>query len=144
LSHGNPVKGGSWTHFADTRRAYADLPQARKDEIEDLIVEHEYVTISSFCCSLILTMSSTFSLWHSRSLASPVVYQKPLPHELAAKPPAYHRLVQTAPDGRKTLYLAAHAKAILGRSFEDSQKLIQGLIAHCTKPEVSLTWLAES
>lgn len=41
LSHGNPVKGGSWTHFADTRRAYADLPQSKKDEIENLIVEHE-------------------------------------------------------------------------------------------------------
>jgi alpha-ketoglutarate-dependent taurine dioxygenase len=41
LSHGNPVKGGSWTHFADMRRAYADLPETKKKEIEDLIVEHE-------------------------------------------------------------------------------------------------------
>lgn len=41
LSHGNPVKGGSWTHFADTRRAYADLPEDKKREIEDMIVEHE-------------------------------------------------------------------------------------------------------
>lgn len=41
LSHGNPVKGGSWTHFADTRRAYADLPEMKKKELEDLIVEHE-------------------------------------------------------------------------------------------------------
>ncbi|RDW66637.1 hypothetical protein BP5796_09386 [Coleophoma crateriformis] len=74
LSHGNPSVGGSWTHFADTRRAYADLPQAKKDEIEDLIIEHD--------------------LWHSRWLASPAIYSNPLPHELAAKPPAYHRLVQ--------------------------------------------------
>ncbi|CRG89480.1 Alpha-ketoglutarate-dependent 2,4-dichlorophenoxyacetate dioxygenase [Talaromyces islandicus] len=116
LSHGNPVKGGSWTHFADMRRAYSDLPQEKKDMIEDLIVEHD--------------------LWHSRKLASPVVYGNPLPHELAAKPPAYHKLVQTAPDGRKTLYLAAHAKKILGFSFEDSQKLIWELIDHCTQPKV--------
>lgn len=41
LSHGNPVEGGSWTHFADMRTAYADLPQSKKDELEDLIIEHE-------------------------------------------------------------------------------------------------------
>lgn len=76
------------------------------------------------------------SLWHSRKLASPIVYGNPLPHELAAKPPAYHRLVQTAPDGRQTLYLAAHAKLILGWSFEESQKLIWELIDHCTQPKV--------
>lgn len=33
LSHGNPVQGGSWTHFADTRSAYAALPQSKKDEL---------------------------------------------------------------------------------------------------------------
>jgi alpha-ketoglutarate-dependent 2,4-dichlorophenoxyacetate dioxygenase len=117
LSHGNPVRGGSWTHFADTRRAYADLPQSKKDELEDLVVEHD--------------------LWHSRWLASPEAFQEPLPHEKAFKPPAYHRLVQSAPDGRKTLYLAAHAKTILGKSQEESQKLIWDLINHCTQPQVS-------
>ncbi|EED24625.1 alpha-ketoglutarate-dependent 2,4-dichlorophenoxyacetate dioxygenase, putative [Talaromyces stipitatus ATCC 10500] len=124
LSHGNPVKGGSWTHFADTRRAYADLPDTKKKEIEDLVVEHD--------------------LWHSRKLASPIVYGNPLPHELAAKPPAYHRLVQKAPDGRQTLYLAAHAKLILGWSFEESQKLIWELIDHCTQSEYvfSMEWLS--
>ncbi|KZF19675.1 putative alpha-ketoglutarate-dependent 2,4-dichlorophenoxyacetate dioxygenase [Xylona heveae TC161] len=124
LSHGNPSKGGSWTHFADTRRAYADLPQEKKDELENLIVEHD--------------------LWHSRKLASPQVYGNPLPHELAAKPPAHHRLVQVAPDGRKTLYLAAHAKLILGRSLEDSQKLLWELIEHCTQPKYvfSMEWLS--
>jgi alpha-ketoglutarate-dependent 2,4-dichlorophenoxyacetate dioxygenase len=30
-----------WTHFADTRSAYADLSDAEKAELEDLIVEHE-------------------------------------------------------------------------------------------------------
>jgi alpha-ketoglutarate-dependent 2,4-dichlorophenoxyacetate dioxygenase len=116
LSHGTPVRGGSWTHFADTRRAYADLPQSKKDELEDLVIEHD--------------------LWHSRKLASPETYSTPLPKELALKPPAYHRLVQTAPDGRKTLYLAAHAKTVLGRSFEESQRLIWELIEHCTQPKV--------
>ncbi|KAH8678632.1 putative alpha-ketoglutarate-dependent 2,4-dichlorophenoxyacetate dioxygenase [Tricladium varicosporioides] len=124
LSHGNPSEGGSWTHFADTRRAYHDLPQAKKDEIEGLIVEHD--------------------LWHSRKLASPIVYGKPTPAELAAKPPAYHHLVQVAPDGRKTLYLAAHAKTILGMSLKESQKLIWELIEWCTQPKYvfSMEWLS--
>ncbi|KAJ5150910.1 alpha-ketoglutarate-dependent 2-4-dichlorophenoxyacetate dioxygenase [Penicillium canariense] len=124
LSHGNPVQGGSWTHFADMRRAYGDLPQMKKDEIENLVIEHD--------------------LWHSRKLASPAVFGNPLPHELAAKPPAYHRLVQIAPDGRKTMYLAAHAKRVLGKGFEESQKLIWELIDHCTQPKYvfSMEWLS--
>jgi alpha-ketoglutarate-dependent 2,4-dichlorophenoxyacetate dioxygenase len=77
------------------------------------------------------------SLWHSRKLASPIIYGQPTARELALKPPAHYKLVQVAPDGRKTLFLAAHAKTIVGRSFEDSQKLIWKLIDHCTQPKVS-------
>jgi alpha-ketoglutarate-dependent 2,4-dichlorophenoxyacetate dioxygenase len=77
------------------------------------------------------------SLWHSRKLASPIIYGQPTARELALKPPAHYKLVQVAPDGRKTLFLAAHAKRIVGRSFEDSQKLIWKLIDHCTQPKVS-------
>ena len=76
------------------------------------------------------------SLWHSRKLASPIIYSNPTEREKALKPPAYHRLVQIAPDGRKTLFLAAHAKGIIGRSFEDSQELIWRLIDHCTQVKV--------
>jgi hypothetical protein len=95
--------------------------------------------LSSQCWFLIMCLKLiNCSLWHSRKLASPLIYGSPLPHELALKPPAYHRLVQTAPDGRKTLYLAAHAKIILGRSLEDSQKLIWELIGHCTQPKVNI------
>ncbi|KAG9579024.1 putative alpha-ketoglutarate-dependent 2,4-dichlorophenoxyacetate dioxygenase, partial [Aureobasidium melanogenum] len=125
LSHGNPVSGGSYTHFADTRQAYSDLPQHMKAELEDLIVEHD--------------------LWHSRKLASPIIYGNPTEREKALKPPAYHRLVQIAPDGRKTLFLAAHARRIVGRSFEDSQKLIWHLIDHCTQQKYvfSMEWLSK-
>jgi alpha-ketoglutarate-dependent 2,4-dichlorophenoxyacetate dioxygenase len=117
LSHGSPVKGGSWTHFADTRSAYAALPQSKRDELEDLVVEHD--------------------LWHSRKLAAPKAFQEPLPHERELVPAVCQKLVQTAPNGEKTLYLAAHAKMIIGMSFEDSQKLIWELIDHCTQPRVS-------
>lgn len=86
--------------------------------------------------SVVIADDIPSSLWHSRKLASPEVFGNPLPHELKSKPPAFHRLVQVAPDGRKTLYLAAHAKVVLGRSFEESQKLIWELIDHCTQPKV--------
>ena len=46
LSHGDPVPGGSWTHFADTRRAYADLDEKTKEQIEDLVVVHESVSFA--------------------------------------------------------------------------------------------------
>ncbi|ODN92755.1 hypothetical protein L198_05549 [Cryptococcus wingfieldii CBS 7118] len=90
LSHGNPVQGGSWTHFADTRQAYADLPEEKKAMLEDLIIEHE----------------------------------------------------QTGPDGRKVLYLAAHAKQVVGWDLEKSQKLIWELIDWCTQPKYvfSMEW----
>ncbi|ORY56908.1 uncharacterized protein BCR38DRAFT_478547 [Pseudomassariella vexata] len=112
----------TYTHFSDTRHAYSSLPLSTKLLLEPLIVEHD--------------------LWHSRRLASPVTYSVPLPHELAAKPPAYHRLVQTAPDGRKTLYLAAHAKRIVGWGMKESQKLIWELIEWCAREEFvfSLEW----
>ncbi|EKV17334.1 Alpha-ketoglutarate-dependent 2,4-dichlorophenoxyacetate dioxygenase, putative [Penicillium digitatum PHI26] len=38
------------------------------------------------------------SLWHSRKLISLAMFGPLLPPETAAKPPAYHCLVQTAPD----------------------------------------------
>ncbi|KAK1675860.1 putative alpha-ketoglutarate-dependent 2,4-dichlorophenoxyacetate dioxygenase [Colletotrichum godetiae] len=123
LSHGSPARGGSWTHFADTARAYADLPQSKKDELEDLIIEHD--------------------LWHSRRLASPQAFAQPLENERAAEKSAYHRLVQVGPDGIKTLYLAAHAKLVVGRGVEESQKLIWELINHCTQSKYvfSMEWL---
>ncbi|KAI7286613.1 putative alpha-ketoglutarate-dependent 2,4-dichlorophenoxyacetate dioxygenase [Hortaea werneckii] len=137
------TRGGVWTHFADTRRAYADLPAETKDRLNCLVVEHD--------------------LWHSRLLGSPSVYKAPTDRERALKPPAYHSLVQKAPNGQETLYLAAHAKRILGLdspmefssnanrtpqaedpgAIERSQTLIWQLIDHCTQPQYvfSLEWL---
>lgn len=89
------------------------------------------------------TPADRSSLWHSRKLASPEVYATPTATEKAKKPPAYHTLVQTAPNGEKTFYLAAHAKRILGMSLEESQELLWELIEWCTKPEYvfSMEWL---
>lgn len=66
------------------------------------------------------------------------MYANPTPEEKAAKPPSCHRLVQRGPDGRKTLYIAAHAKRVIGMSEEAGAVLIQKLLAHSTKAEYTL------
>jgi alpha-ketoglutarate-dependent 2,4-dichlorophenoxyacetate dioxygenase len=125
------ASSNSYTHFADTRRAYAELPAPRREFLEalDPIIQHD--------------------LWHSRRLASPQVFKEPLPHEKALKPGACHRLIQPCPGAenadskKKTFYLAAHAKTVLGMGYDESQKLIWELIDHCTRPEYvfSMQWL---
>lgn len=40
LAHAVPKEGGD-TDFADTRRAYNDLPDEKKRELQDLIIESE-------------------------------------------------------------------------------------------------------
>ena len=111
LSHEVPPTGGD-TEFADMRAAYAALPAATKDKIENLTVEHW--------------------LWHSRVLAG---YPQPTEAERIAKPPAHHRLVQVHPgSGRKTLYIAAHASHIVGWPMEEGRKLITDLMEFATQP----------
>jgi hypothetical protein len=56
-----------------------------------------------------------------------------------AIPPAYHTLVQTSPDGvRKTLYIASHARRILGMKERESTQLINYLLNHAQQPEYQL------
>lgn len=43
LSHRIPGPGEANTEFADTRRAWKDLPEEKKAELRDLISEHEWV-----------------------------------------------------------------------------------------------------
>ncbi|GAA6015520.1 hypothetical protein JCM10207_008622 [Rhodosporidiobolus poonsookiae] len=116
LAHQIPKEGGD-TAFFDVRRAYNNLPEAKKAELREMTAEHD--------------------LWHSRKIAAPEEFAKTTAHELAAKQPAFHKLVQTAPDGRETLFIAAHTKRIVepDMDLDKSQKLIWELIDHCTKSE---------
>lgn len=70
------------------------------------------------------------------------MYANPTPEELAAKPPSCHKLVQTDASGRKTLYIATHAKRVIGMSDEEGAALIKKLLDHATKPEytVEVEW----
>jgi len=111
-AHEVPPTGGE-TEFADMRAAFDALPQARKDEIEDLVVEH--------------------SIYRSRERMGFTGYNETTRAEL---PPVQQVLVRTHPgSGRKTLYLAAHASHVLGWPLEKGQALIDELIAHATQPQ---------
>ncbi|GJJ11829.1 hypothetical protein Clacol_006067 [Clathrus columnatus] len=117
LAHMIPAKGGD-TMYADVRTAYKDLPQSKKDELKDLVVCH--------------------NLWHSRKVAAPEEFKDATEYEMSQKPPAYHKLVQAGPDGRETLFIAAHAEYIVGKPREEGQKLIKELLEHCIQPQYTL------
>ncbi len=111
LCHEAPPEGGP-TWFADTRSAYEDLPQAMKDRVEDLVCEH--------------------SLWWSRKMAGFPFTEE----EIDAKPSARHPMVHVHQgSGRKALYVAAHARFVLGMDVEEGRALLKELIEWCTQPQ---------
>jgi alpha-ketoglutarate-dependent 2,4-dichlorophenoxyacetate dioxygenase len=111
LCHEAPPEGGQ-TWFADTRSAYEDLPQAMKDRIEGLSARH--------------------SIWWSRRAAGYPLTEE----EIDARPHAVHKLVHIHPgSGRKALYIAAHARDIVGMPQEEGRALLRELIAFATQPQ---------
>lgn len=111
LCHEAPPEGGQ-TWFADTRSAYEDLPQAMKERIEGLRARH--------------------SLWWSRSRAGYPLTEE----EIDAKPHAVHPLVHVHQgSGRKALYIAAHARDIVGMPRDEGRALLAELIAFATQPK---------
>jgi alpha-ketoglutarate-dependent 2,4-dichlorophenoxyacetate dioxygenase len=106
----NP-KGGN-TEYADMRAAYDALDADTKAEIEDLVCEH--------------------SLLHSRGLLGPLDYTE---EERAMFRPVRQRLVRTHPvTGLKSLYLSAHAGAIVGMPMAEARILLRDLTEHATQP----------
>ena len=105
-----PVGGATW--FADTRTAWDDLPQAMKDRIEGLTAEH--------------------SIWWSRKVAGYPFTEE----DVDAKPSARHPLVHVHQgSGRKALYIAAHARDIVGLPREEGRALLAELSAFATQPK---------
>ena len=107
-----PPTGGE-TEFADMRAAYDALPDALKEEIADLIVEH--------------------SIYRSRSLIGYADFTDGARDEL---PPVQQVMVRTNPvTGRKALYIASHASHVIGWPVEKGRRLIEELIDFATQPE---------
>jgi alpha-ketoglutarate-dependent 2,4-dichlorophenoxyacetate dioxygenase len=106
----NPTGGN--TEFADMRAAYDALDVETKALIEDLVCEH--------------------SLMYSRGALGMLDYSE---EERAMFRPVRQRLVRTHPvTGRKSLYLASHAGAIVGWPIPEAQLFLRDLTEHATQP----------
>ena len=104
---------GADTEFADMRAAYDALDARSKAEIEDLVCEH--------------------SLKYSREA---IGFTDLTEEEIAAFRPVRQRLVRTHPaTGRKSLFLAAHAGAILGWTIPEARMFLRDLTDHATQSQ---------
>ncbi len=107
-----PSHGGD-TELADMRAAYDALEVATKAEIEDLVCEH--------------------SLIYSRET---IGFVDLTPEEREHFRPVRHRLVRTDPrTGRKSLFLSAHAGAIVGWTIPEARMLLRDQTEHATQPQ---------
>ena len=105
-----PSAGGN-TEFADMRAAYDDLDEATKAEIEALVCEHSQL--------------------YSRSLLGFTDFTE---EDRMRFKPVLQRLVRRHPStGRKSLYLASHAGAIIGWPIPEARALLRDLIEHATQ-----------
>jgi alpha-ketoglutarate-dependent 2,4-dichlorophenoxyacetate dioxygenase len=106
-----PSKGGN-TEFADMRAAYDALDGETKAEIEDLICEHS-------------------QLFSRQQLG----FTDFTDEERERFKPVRQRLVRTHPStGRKSLYLASHAGAIVGWPVPEARAFLRDLVEHATQP----------
>src|SRR5215469_6040988 len=104
---------GANTEFADMRAAYDALDARGKAEVDDLVCEH--------------------SLLYSREA---IGFTEFSPEEKAAFRPVRHPLVRTHPEtGRKSLFLAAHAGAIVGWTIPEARMFLRDLTESATRPE---------
>jgi alpha-ketoglutarate-dependent 2,4-dichlorophenoxyacetate dioxygenase len=104
---------GANTEFADMRGAYDALDARTKAEVEDLVCEH--------------------SLIYAREA---IGFTDLTPEEFAAFRPVRQRLVRTHPvTGRKSLFLSAHAGAIVGWTVPEARMFLRDLTEHATQRE---------
>ena len=112
LPSSGPVGGGE-TEFADLRAAWDALPEARKRELDGLVVEH--------------------SIFRSRSQIGFADFNDEIFKQL---PPVPQALVRHHPaSGRTSLYLASHASHVIGWRVERGRALLEELIPFATQPQ---------
>lgn len=118
LAHTLPPQGGN-TESIDTRAVYDDL-------FDDLEATAE-------------PLQAVHYLWHSRERGG---FTNVSQEMMRAMPPVEHPLVRTLPNGRRALYIGAHASHIAGRPIEEGIRLLQRLaeIAAQSKHIYSHEW----
>ena len=105
-----PSSGGN-TEFADMRAAYDTLDDGLKTEIADLVCEHSQL--------------------YSRAQLGFADFTD---EDRVRFKPVLQRLVRIHPStGRKSLYLASHAGAIVGWPVPEARALLRDLIEHATQ-----------
>jgi alpha-ketoglutarate-dependent 2,4-dichlorophenoxyacetate dioxygenase len=108
---------GGHTEFADMRAAWEALPEATRQRIDGLIVEH--------------------SIFNSRAKVGSTSYSE---RERASLPPALQVMVRTIPEtGRRSLYLASHAGRVIGLPDDEARRLLDELTAHATQRQFIYT-----
>lgn len=106
-----PSTGGN-TEFISCRAAWDRLPPDRQRALEDLIVVH--------------------SLTYSRGLVDPTVLTEA---QKAEVPPVRQALVRTNPvNGRKALFIGAHASHIEGMPLDEGRALLAELLEIASPP----------
>lgn len=107
-----PPEGGA-TEFASARAAYPSLPEDLKRRVEHAIAVHDFS-------------------W-SRDQVRPGFFT---PEERAVYPPVRHPIVRTNPvNGRRSLFLGAHASHVEGLPLDEGRALLRSLLEHVTRPE---------
>ena len=107
-----PPEGGA-TEFASGRAAYPSLPEDVKRRVETAVAVHDFS-------------------W-SRDQIRPGFFTE---KERAEFPPVRHPVVRTNPvNGKKALFLGAHASHVVGMSMEEGRALLRQLLDHVTRPQ---------
>ena len=105
-----PPVGGN-TEFASARAAYEDLPAERKAQLEGLTVIH-------------------------RITHPGLDEDKGYDEEAKKRHVVTHPLIRVNPvNGRKALYVGAHAQEIIGMPPKEGRRILDELTAFCTRPK---------
>jgi alpha-ketoglutarate-dependent 2,4-dichlorophenoxyacetate dioxygenase len=105
-----PPEGGA-TEFASARAAYPSLPEELRRRVEHAVAVHDFS-------------------W-SRDRVRPGFFTE---KERAEYPPVEHPIVRRNPvNGRRALFLGAHASHVVGMPLEEGRALLETLTAHVTQ-----------
>ena len=105
-----PPEGGA-TEFASARAAYPSLPEALRRRVEGAVAVHDFS-------------------W-SRDQVRPGFFTA---EERAVYPPVRHPIVRANPvNGRRSLFLGAHASHVEGLPLDEGRALLRALLDHVTQ-----------
>jgi alpha-ketoglutarate-dependent 2,4-dichlorophenoxyacetate dioxygenase len=110
LAHVLPPEGGN-TEFTDLRAVYTALPPETKARLDGLVAEH--------------------NLWHSRERGGFTAVSDEMKRLM---PPVQHPMVRTAADGRRALYIGAHASHVVGWPVDEGRAFLQELLTFGAEP----------